>query len=131
MTVIPSSQKTGCLAEGAAHASLLRFLLVGALFVAANAMRETVVKGIAALSWRKLTGDDGVSFRGTLTLNGEVELGSRSSGNVRAKLVATARAHKLRGLGKVVLALVAQVPGLVALWYARNASLAPKFTCDT
>lgn len=140
-TLAPLSRAAGCLGEGTMHASLLRFLLVAVVFVAANAMRETAVKGVAALIWRTLTGDDGVSFRGTLSLDGAVEVDPSCRGEkvsahrdpksvARSKIQQAARAHEARGLGKLVLAVAAQVPGFVALWYARKASLQPVFTCE-
>jgi hypothetical protein len=139
----PLAFAAGCLAEGTAHASLLRAALILAVFLAANAMRETAVEGAAALCWRALAGDDGVSFRGTLALDGATLVegggGFRESGAAavsndpkraaRAKLAQTARAHEMRGAAKVAAAAAAQVPGLVALYFARRASLAPDFAC--
>ena len=139
----PLAVAAGCLAEGTAHASLLRAALIVAVFLAANAMRETAVEGAAALCWRALAGDDGVSFRGTLALDGATRVsgggGFREGGAAavsndpkraaRAKLAQTARTHEMRGAAKVALAAAAQVPGLVALYFARRASLAPDFAC--
>ena len=139
----PLAFAAGCLAEGTAHASLLRAALIVAVFLAANAMRETAVEGAAALCWRALAGDDGVSFRGTLALDGATRVsgggGFREGGAAavsndpkraaRAKLAQTARAHEMRGAAKVALAAAAQVPGLAALYFARRASLAPDFAC--
>ena len=139
----PLAFAAGCLAEGTAHASLLRAALIVAVFLAANAMRETAVEGAAALCWRALAGDDGVSFRGTLALDGATRVsgggGFREGGAAavsndpkraaRAKLAQTARTHEMRGAAKVALAAAAQVPGLVALYFARRASLAPDFAC--
>jgi hypothetical protein len=84
-----------------------------------------------------------VSFRGTLALDGATLVegggGFRESGAAavsndpkraaRAKLAQTARAHEMRGAAKVAAAAAAQVPGLVALYFARRASLAPDFAC--
>ena len=127
----PLAFAAGCLAEGTAHASLLRTALIAAVFLAANAMRETAVEGAAALCWRALAGDSGVAFRGTLALDGATEVSNETDPKrvARAKLAQTARAHETRGLAKVALAAAAQVPGLVALWFARRARLAPDFAC--
>ena len=137
----PLAFAAGCIAEGTAHASLLRAALIAAVFLAANAARETAVEGAAALCWRALAGDGGVAFRGTLALDGATEVGGGAEGGTcsafsndpkraaRAKLAQTARAHEMRGVAKLVAAAAAQVPGLVALWFARRARLAPDFTC--
>ena len=125
----PLAFAAGCLAEGIAHASLLRTALVVAVFLAANATRETAVEGAAALCWRALAGDSGVAFRGTLALDGAMEVSNDPKRAARAKLAQTARAHEMRGVAKMALAAAAQVPGLVALWFARRASLAPDFGC--
>ena len=137
----PLAFAAGCLAEGTAHASLLRAALIAAVFLAANAARETAVEGAAALCWRALAGDGGVAFRGTLALDGATEVGGGAEGGTgsafsndpkraaRAKLAQTARAHEMRGVAKLVAAAAAQVPGLVALWFARRAKLAPDFAC--
>ena len=137
----PLAFAAGCIAEGTAHASLLRAALIAVVFLAANAARETAVEGAAALCWRALAGDGGVAFRGTLALDGATEVGGGAEGGTcsafsndpkraaRAKLAQTARAHEMRGVAKLVAAAAAQVPGLVALWFARRARLAPDFTC--
>ena len=137
----PLAFAAGCIAEGTAHASLLRAALIAAVFLAANAARETAVEGAAALCWRALAGDGGVAFRGTLALDGATEVGGGAEGGTcsafsndpkraaRAKLAQTARAHEMRGVAKLVAAAAAQVPGLVALWFARRARLAPDFAC--
>ena len=137
----PLAFAAGCIAEGTAHASLLRAALIAAVFLAANAARETAVEGAAALCWRALAGDGGVAFRGTLALDGATEVGGGAEGGTcsafsndpkraaRAKLAQTARAHEMRGVAKLVAAVAAQVPGLVALWFARRARLAPDFAC--
>ena len=87
------------------------------------------------MSWRKLSGDSGFRFQGSLREDGTTlkpETSGRSVRQVaRAKLRNVAARHELGGYGLIIFALLSQAPGLVALFFARESSLVIEADCGT
>lgn len=129
----PLTHISGCAAEGLAHASALRTVLVGLVFFAANAARDGAVRGMAAVNWRALSGGAGYRFEGTLRPDGSAarpDTGGRGVGQVaRGKLRHIKRLHVRGGWWALGLAGAAQVPGFVALFAARRSSLVTAVDC--
>ena len=120
----PLAHSSACAAEGAIHAAGLRTVIVAFVFFSANAARDIAVRGVTAVSWRKLSGDSGFHFQGSLRADGTT-LKPETSGRpvrqvARAKLRNVAKRHELGGYGLIILALMSQAPGIVALFFARG-----------
>ena len=132
-TLAPLARAAGCSAEGLAHDATTRAALTLLVFFAANAARGAAVRGVAAVSWRSLAGNAGFRFEGTLAPDGapaKPETGGKSLRRVaREKLRRAARAHERRGWLAIAVAVAAQVPGMVALAWARRSAVAPDAEC--
>ena len=131
----PLAHSSACAAEGAIHAAGLRTVIVAFVFFSANAARDIAVRGVTAVSWRKLSGDSGFHFQGSLRADGTT-LKPETSGRpvrqvARAKLRNVAKRHELGGYGLIILALLSQAPGIVALFFARESSLVIEADCGT
>ena len=131
----PLAHVTGCAAEGALHSAGLRTVIVALVFFSANAARDIAVRGVTAVSWRKLSGDSGFRFQGSLREDGTTLKPETSGSSVRqvarAKLRNVAARHELGGYGLIIFALLSQAPGLVALFFARESSLVIEADCGT
>ena len=130
----PLAHTSGCSAEGLAHATALRTVLVGLVFFAANAARDAAVRGAAAVSWRTLSGGAGFRFEGTLRPDGAAvrpDTGGRGvRQTARGRLRHVQNVHERGGWWGLGLAAAAQIPGLVALFAARRSSLVTAVDCS-
>ena len=131
----PLAHSSACAAEGAIHAAGLRTVIVAFVFFSANAARDIAVRGVTAVCWRKLSGDSGFHFQGSLRADGTT-LKPETSGRpvrqvARAKLRNVAKRHELGGYGLIIFALLSQAPGFVALFFARESSLVIEADCRT